>query len=473
MEMQAALTNKEDLTIKITDDGMKAFMSINNYQDEVSLDVDTIMNKLWDKGVKFGIKEQVINTMLEKKIYERSILIAEGTPPQDGRDAVIEYKFKKKDKVNLTQDLDGKVDFRNLGLIDVVETGDVIATKIPPTQGVPGKKVTGEEIPAKKGQDIPILLGKNTRLSSNGLVLLASSNGYVFWENGRVGVKTSYEVDGDVDMNVGNIYFIGPVKVKGEVKEGFTINTKGDIEIGGGVENATLISTGNITVRYGIIGEKTKIMANGDLKCKFIQNANVEVKGNIIVYDSIWHSNVSAGKGVFVLGGKKGAIIGGRIRAHNEVNAKNIGNMSEVPTVIEVGIEPGIRAEMIALEENLLVNRNHLEEERLNYKTLITLNKMELANQSLAKQKELEEIIKMMSHHLNQYKKHTASNHIGKVSVVDTLWPGVKLTIGDAIFLPKIDYRYVTFVNKTGRVEQRGYEKPKMKAEELLLLPYS
>jgi len=211
-------------------------------------------------------------------------------------------------------------------------------------------------------------------------------------------------------------------------------------------------------------------LANGDLKCKFIQNASVEVKGNIIVDDSIWQSNVSAGKGVFVLGGKKGAIIGGKIRAKDEVNAKNIGNMSEVPTEIEVGIEPTVRKEMIALEESLVVDRNQLEEERLNYKTLMSQNKTELAHQSLDKQKELEEIIKMISHNLNQYKKHIVSNRTGKISVVDTLWPGVKLTIGDSTFLPKIDYRYVTFVNKNGRLEQRGYEKPKIKIDYLLPL---
>lgn len=470
METQSTLTHKEDLTIKISDDGMKSFLTINNHNQEIlSLDLNIIMSKLSEKGVKFGIKEQIIKTLLEKKIYNRSILIAEGIPPQEGKDAVIEYRFKKKDKVDLTETLEGKIDFRDLGLIDVVHRGDVLASKIPATKGIPGKKVTGEEIQAKDGRDISILPGENTVFSSDRLTLLASVDGYVFWQEGRIGVKTSYEVAGDVDMKVGNIYFVGDVKVEGDVKEGFTINTRGNIKIGGGVENATLIAEGNITVMHGIIGKKTRVVAKGDLKCKFIQNAEVEVKGNVIVYDAILHSNVAAGNSIFVLGGKKGVIIGGKIRAKNEVNAKNIGNMSEVATEIEVGIEPEVREEMRALEESLLVEKEQLAEEKLNYKTLMNLNKTELANQSLAKQKELEESIKMMSHNLNQHKKAVVSNRTGKVAVMDTLWPGVKLTIGNATFLAKIDYRYVTFVNKSGSLEQEGYQKPKIKIDEWFL----
>lgn len=469
MENQATLTKSESLTIKITPDGMKSFMTINNHNlNNSSLDLNTIVYKLWEKGVKFGIKGQVIKTMLEKQIYDRSILIAEGTPPQEGKNAVIEYRFKDGNKANLTEDLEGRVDFRELGLINVVYAGDVLATKTLPTQGLSGKKVTGEEIPVKNGQDINIPLGENTRLSSDGLTLFAALDGYVFWKDNKIGVKTTYEVSGDVDMNVGNIYFVGPVKVKGDVKEGFTINAKGDIEIGGGMENATLISEGNITVTHGIVGKRSKVVANGDLKCKFIQNANIEAKGNVIVHDAILHSNVDAGKSVVVLGGKKGAIIGGKITAKNEVNAKNIGSISETLTEIEVGVEPGIRQEILALEESLFAERKQLQEEKLKYNTLMARNETNLAEQSLNKQKELEQTIKMMYHSLSQHKNYVLSNQKGKVSAIDTLWPGVRLTIGNSTFLPKIDYRYVTFVNKSGTIEQQRYENPEIKKDELL-----
>lgn len=51
METQSTLTHKEDLTIKITEDGMKSFLTINNHnQDGSSLDLNTIISKLGEKG---------------------------------------------------------------------------------------------------------------------------------------------------------------------------------------------------------------------------------------------------------------------------------------------------------------------------------------------------------------------------------------------------------------------------------------
>jgi uncharacterized protein (DUF342 family) len=41
-------------------------------------------------------------------------------------------------------------------------------------------------------------------------------------------------------MSTGNIYFIGDVKVKGDVKEGFTVVTEGNLDIWGGADNATI-----------------------------------------------------------------------------------------------------------------------------------------------------------------------------------------------------------------------------------------
>ncbi len=469
METQATLTQPENLTVKITPDKMKAYLCINNHNPtNALLEMNTIISKLWDEGVKWGIKTSVIKTMLAQQIYDRSILIAEGIPPQNGQDAVIKYKFKKRENVNLREDMDGKVDFRDLGLIEIVHAGDVLATKIPPTQGTPGKMVTGEEISPENGQDVSIPKGENTHLSNNGMTLLSSVDGYVFLNDDRISVGTTYEVSGDVDINVGNIYFIGPVKVKGDVKKGFTIKTEGDIEIGGGVENATLISEGNITVMQGIRGTKCQVYAKGNVICKFIENANIEAKGNVIVTDAILHSQVIAGDGVYVLSGKKGVIIGGLVKAKNEINVKNIGNMSEVPTEIEVGIEPGIREEMNRLEEALEAERKQLQETKLNYNTLMTRNKTQEAEEYLVSQKELEENIKMMNEHLIQLRKHTIVNQSGKVSVVDTLWPGVKLTLGNSTLLTKIDYRYITFVNKIGTIDQREYEKPKIKIDELI-----
>jgi hypothetical protein len=264
-------------------------------------------------------------------------------------------------------------------------------------------------------------------------------------------------------MSTGNIYFIGDVKVKGDVKEGFTVVTEGNLDIWGGADNATIRAEGNIIVYGGI--RKGQVYAEGNINCRFIENAKVEAKGNIVVRDAILHSEIISGDSVIVLEGKRGAIMGGKIKAKNEVNAKNIGSISEVPTLIEVGIDPIMREEILRLEESLKIERQELHQVKLNYDNLIAQGRTELAKSYLNKKVELENNINMMSISLNQLRKHVEATKGGKVSAFDTLWPGVKITIGMTTFEPKIDYRYISFVNNAGRIDTQGYKGPLAKVE--------
>lgn len=455
---------QQQIKVSISPDGLKAFLTIQPSNEHGELtDVKEILEKLWQNRVTTGIKNQLIIEILKHRIYNKSILIAEGIPPQDGQNATIDYNFKKKKKPELMEDFEGRVDFRELGLIDIVKKGDVLAFKIPPTPGIPGKKVTGEEIKAKDGEDINIPIGRNTQLSPDKITLIAAENGYVVWENDKLNVETTYSINGDVDMKTGNIYFVGPVKIKGDVKEGFSVRAEGNIDVWGGVDNAILWASGDILVYGGI--RKGQVYTEGNVNCRFIENARVEAKGNITVSDAILHSEITSGKSIFVLEGRKGAIMGGRIKAKEEIHAKNIGSMSEVPTLIEVGSDPTLREEMDRLEESLQREMEELQQVKLNYNSLMAQQKTELAREYLNKKVELENSIKMMTTHLHQIRSRVSGTKEGMVSVYETLWPGVKITIGLVTFEPKIDYRYLSFVNKLGRIESQAYQGPKIKIE--------
>ncbi|MFH1563185.1 MAG: FapA family protein [Nitrospirota bacterium] len=455
---------EKEITVKISPDGMNAFLTIQpaNLHGEL-MDVEMVLERLWNEEVTVGIKNQLIAEMLKHRIYGKSILIAEGIPAEDGQDAVIDYKFKKHKRVNLTEDLDGRVDFRESGLIEIVREGEILATKIPLTRGIPGRKITGEEIKANDGQDISITAGKNTQLSPDKTTLTAIANGYIVWENNIPDIETTYAVNGDVDMKTGNIYFVGPVKIHGDVAQGFSVTTEGSIEIWGGTDNAVLRADGEIIVYGGI--RKGRVYAKGDVRCKFIENAKVETKGNVVVRDAILHSEITAGNSVIVLEGNKGAIMGGSIKAKTEVNAKNIGSMSEVLTSIEVGVDPGMRDELFRLEESIRMEKHELHQAKLNYNSLMAQQNSELAKQYLDKKSDLENSIHLMTTSLHQIKKHVTSTNEGKICAFDTLWPGVKITIGMATFTPKIDYRYITFVNIAGKIDTKQYEGTKVKVE--------
>lgn len=458
---------KEDIEIEITEDGMKTFLQINTFGEEGNLlDVNVIMHKLWNKGVVYGIKGEVISQIIDQKIIGEPILLAEGKPPVDGKDAQINYRFTKTLKPRLLTDLADRVDYRDLGLIENVKKGEVLATKQEATKGTPGETVTGTQVQGRDGVDISISAGPNTQIIDDGNTLIATANGYVVWKDTKIGVETVYRVKGDVNMNVGNIHFIGMVVIEGDVKEGFRVISEDNVIINGGVENATIRAEKNIEVKYGIRGKRGYIYAKGNLNCKFIENTTVEVKGDVIVADAILHSNVSAGGNVTVLEGKKGVILGGRITAGGEINAKNIGSISEVHTEIEVGIDPAIRQEMLALEEMIKLQQEELRTIRLKYNILAAQDRKDEILVCLKERKELEESLKNGVSALNQIKKYIDVNRKGKVSVVERIYPGVKITFQTKTTLLKVDYKHVTFIEKFGEIEHQEYEEPITKHKE-------
>ena len=98
----------------------------------------------------------------------------------------------------------------------------------------------------------------------------------------KINVFPVYEVNGNVDYNIGNIDFIGTVVIRGNVLPGFKIRAAGDIRVTGGVEAAELEAEGSIDIIAGIVGQnKAFIKAGKNVKSSFIQDATIEVAGEL------------------------------------------------------------------------------------------------------------------------------------------------------------------------------------------------
>lgn len=453
MGLQSTVGQK-DVDIKISQDKMKCYIILNHPENDISaLTTTTVIQQLQEAGVCFGIKSDLISKAIKTRFFGKSFVVAEGILPINGKDAVIDYRFNKKNTSELEEEsFDTKIDFRESAIkIKVVHNGEILAVKKPATKGIHGTDIGGKRIPAEDGQDISILTGENTRLSLDKLTLYAVADGYVSFKNGKIDVVTSYEIDGDVDMSTGNIYFVGPVKIKGCVKEGFIVKTQGDIEICGNIENAMVSSGGNIIINSGIIGKRSVVSAKGKLRCKFIEHATVTVKGNIIVEDAILHSNIEADGSVIVLEGRKGAIIGGKIVSGKEIAARNIGSISETPTEVSAGIPPDMREEMQQLIEDI-------EQERQTFCEI----KSRHDNESKIKEREIQSTIITMTERLNQIKKYIATHRDGKVSASERICAGVKVSIGLNSLLLKVDEKHCTFVEISGNIECWSYERPRI-----------
>lgn len=459
--------------VQISPDEMKAIITITKPEKYGRVpDIQEIINYLREKKVVYGIKEDVIRDTIENETFNVPVIIAEGDYPKDGKDAEIKYYFKTdEDKVNYAISDDGTIDFHKLDIIKSVVVGQVLAAKTPAEKGKAGRTITGKILPAKDGKDKLLLNGNNTHISPDGLQIIADINGQVVFKNGKVNVEPVLEISGDVDLNVGDINFPGNVVIFGNVNDTFKVYSGANIEIKGNIGKSNVVAEGNIIVRQGIQGkDEAKIICGGDLYAKFIERANVQVEGYIIVTEVILHSHVSSKNKIFCLGGKRSQIAGGVVRALYEINSKFLGAEAYTETLVEVGTDPTIEdklLEMIKRKEEInkelpditkqlsnlsyFLARGSLPPDKEAQFNELTVKNNELKNELASIE---EEIIKLQTY-LDELGKGA------KISASKTVYPGVKIKIKNSVLPVKSEFKFVTFYKEGPDIKISPYEKSK------------
>ncbi|MEW6096137.1 MAG: FapA family protein [bacterium] len=451
---------------EVTYDEMKAYLTINQ-----EVDIREIDRELRRNDVFHGINHELISYMLEKKEFGKPTLIAQATPPIPGEDAKISFMFNINKEIHLKEKEDGKVDFKELGLINVVNAGQVLAVKKPATSGIAGMTVKGNEIYAKDGRDIPLPVGKNTEISEDGLKLLAKIDGQVVFRDNKVNVESVFEVMGDVDYSVGNIDFPGSVTIAGSILDGFRVKSGGNIEVGGCIEKAYVYAEGNIIVGAGIIGrDEGEVKAKKNVYANFVEHGNIEAGEDIIINESIRHSNINAKKRVIVQG-RIGVILGGKIRAGEEINAKVIGSVTGAPTIVETGSLPLLRDEIQKLKEELVTDEEKFKGVEQGIKYLLDLkekmgdkfpeDKEKLLIQHVQAKNTLKEKLYTMSMALPILEGEIHQAKGGKICVYKVAYPGVKISIRSVSMEVENEYRFVTFTALAGAIKIAPYEEPR------------
>lgn len=461
------------MSIEITEDEMKAFVHFvpPRYSGR-HVEYGEVIEGLKKAGVKIGIKEDAIREYLERMEYHRPLLAAEGTRTVNGKDAYVEYKVRVDTKdISFEEDESGKVDFRNLELLENVVVGQLLAVKVPAEQGAPGRTITNRILPARAGKDIKLQHGKGTILSEDGTELTAAINGQVVFKVGRISVEPIYVVNGDVSLETGNIVFLGSVIIAGNVQDNFEVKAAGNIEVRGTVQKAFLEAEGDIIIFQGIIGrEEAKIESTGGtVYAKFIQNARVFAENDVIVPEGILHSSIDAGLRILSLG-KRARIVGGVIRAGDEVNARYLGTDVSTRTEIRVGIHPKVlqqKTDLAAMKEKIDEEQVQL---KLNLRTLETqkrnagklpAEKEQLLKDLQARKAKLEERMEEIEGELKEVNSFIEmTEHKGRVCAERTAHSGVEVYIKDKTYSLRDPYNHVKFTLEGDQIRISEYEPP-------------
>ncbi|HEX7344517.1 MAG TPA: FapA family protein [bacterium] len=438
--------------IEISPSRMRAFVTVRPeaglVPEGAAIWENLIETELRSSGVIYGIDREAIADLVKNQKWGEKIVLAKGAEPVPGEHGRVEYLFDVSRKAKPKQTEDGKVDYREINLIQVVYKDDLLARLIPPKEGIPGKTIEGKDVPARAGLAAILQGGLNTYFSdAQKRELRAMTAGSVSLQRGMVQVDSTLTVDGHVDFSSGNLDFTGDIIIRGDVKSGFRVKTAGNIEVHGVVEDALVEAGKDVLIKGGFEGSGRGIIrAGGKVHVKFVENQTVMAQGSIHVGELLLHAQIEAGESVYLTSGK-GAIIGGHVKAREAITAKVLGNSQNAPTTVEILLESSSPEEQIS-PANLANRRVELavmQEEILSLKTsLEALQRQKLSDKSQAAGGELEmrKLVGRLQPLRDSYDKKrqelqmlerriAEKRKTGIVTVTQRIFPGVQVIIGE------------------------------------------
>lgn len=450
-EAQEELKLNATCAIMVSPDKMKAYISLSPPEGGRMLSLEEMVTLIARNGVVFGLNKETLESLTKYPVYNEQVCIAEGTPPENGKNGYIEFLFDLNKERKPTILEDGRVDFKDINTIECVTAGQKLCNLIPSQPGVPGKTVVGTELPAIHGKPANLPRGKNVQTGPDAKSLVASIDGQVSYIDGKINVFANYEVPADVDNSTGNIHFVGNVIIRGNVLSGFTVEAGGNVEVWGVVEGAVIKATGDIILRRGMQGMgKGTLISGGDIIARYIENSNIEAKNNI-KSEAVMHSNIKCGNKL-ELSGKKGLLVGGTCKVGKEIVAKVIGSTMATVTEIEVGLDPSIRERYKFLRDEIVRSESDIKKsdqaitilKKLEAAGALTPEKQEMMAKSVRTKVFLSSKLNEMKEEIAQIEERLQQDINGKIRAFSYIYPGTKVSIGSCLMYVKEPLQYCT-----------------------------
>ncbi|WP_027633882.1 flagellar assembly protein A [Clostridium hydrogeniformans] len=256
MKAYASITYNEEKTYKLKDAslGDKAILELELVSKIMPprFTKDDIVKELKSLGIVHGILEDNIEKLSKENSVDLSI-VSIGEEAVDEKEDRIEIKFNI-DKKKFNEDELGNIDYKNIGAIDRVEENVVIAQLYEGEKGKDGRNIRGKAIPHKRKKKVIFKAGKGASQKDD--IIVSTLAGKPVFKSGVFEVHPVHEVNGDVNIETGNIEYSGDVIVKGNVVEGMKVRSGNELVIFQGVTHADIEAEGNIEIKGKVISSK-------------------------------------------------------------------------------------------------------------------------------------------------------------------------------------------------------------------------
>ncbi len=279
---------------------------------------------------------------------------------------------------------------------------------------------------------------------------------------GVVEVQEFYLVDGDVDYASGNIAFPKSVQVRGDVKAGFAVESGGDVEILGLVEDCTVKAKGQVLVRGGFTGQgKGLLEGSGEIVLGYVRNQAVRGEGSIRVGKEAINSRMQSRHSILV----DGLLAGGKIQARQGIECQVAGTETGTPTLLEAGYDYTLAEEMAKIREDMEKLGKHvrkLEDGLRHIHDMEKLNRgldpwaIDLVFEMEGMRAKVEAKVKTLRDRYGALERNTGDPGNATITVRRKAFPGVVVKIGREVFL--VDEALAgpkTFFAKDGAIQMR------------------
>ncbi len=340
--MLAKIPVKKMLAFKVSDNRMSA--TITNFDAKIYKDAAFKISKefLTEQAsmsmIRFGISDDLVAAIteaVEKRANLNGMEIARGKAAVKGQEPYLHMVYKDAPVVASESDV---VNIRDSQQRTVVRKDQFVAEARYKVSPEIGSNVLGDPLLPEVGETLTVTVGEGVQQRESGK-FYALYDGLPKYENGTLVVTKTFILEGDVNLKSGNIYFDGPVEIKGSIEAGAVVRVRGPLKVHGSISGGTVISKEPIEVVQSIVtGDQGKIICATQVTADFIENSRIECDGSVTVNKALVSSHVRAGHLIQAIA-PDGIIGGGSITCQGMVHAANIGFAKGARTIFKVGVD--------------------------------------------------------------------------------------------------------------------------------------
>ncbi|HUI29738.1 MAG TPA: FapA family protein [Candidatus Acidoferrales bacterium] len=428
---------KKKIQTEVSGDNYEAYIIV----DEPDAQLSEVRASLEANSVVYGIDD---NALLEAlKNQGMRTLAAIGSRHTDGKDGWFE-------RVENHPQTEAEKKF---GICNICE-GEIIGIVHKPTQGSVGVDVFGKKIQPKQGKRINFFTSPNIKRTETEtqITLEAAADGNLKIGNASIEVITEHTIRQDIDYSDGEIEFAGSLRIMGDVKGSGNLNVKHNVFIQGSVEDAKIISGGDVVVKGSFVGRGDGIVrSKGNIEAHVILNQTLEAGESITITKESVNGRLVAADTVYA---PHAVIMGGVVTAGNKIEVRTLGGELYSTTRVRLGIRELATEDALAIDKEIEFQKKIIEEIKNKIYLLVrdridgsnfTEEKAENLKLSQNKLQEITDQIKSLASKKQETSIEMSRRKSPKLIVLGTIHPSVVMEISGVHCGLKQSFNNVTF----------------------------